>query len=323
MTKLFRSTRLLAGVLAALALVTPALAQGQTAVLTGRVVSEQGQPLPGANVFVPELNISVSTNQSGAFTITVPAARVNGQPIILRARAIGYQPGSRPLSLTAGSQTVDFDLRRDVTELSAVVVTGVTKATEQIKVPFTVTQVDTTQMPVTGSNPLTQLQGKIPGALVVNASGRPGASPSIVLRGPVSLNATGRSQEPLYLLDGVPRVRPRPRSTARGPAQASSTSPPRAAEPRSRASGSECAPRSAPVTSRANFRWHGPARSRSVLTHSFSARVRLPEDRRAHGTSIGMTKYSGSTTRARISRFLRSSSSETSASPARPPTTSS
>jgi TonB-linked SusC/RagA family outer membrane protein len=204
MTKLFRSTRLLAGVLAALALVTPALAQGQSAVLTGRVVSEQGQPLAGANVFVPELNISVSTNQSGAFSITVPAARVSGQPIILRARAIGYQPGSRPISLTAGSQTIDFDLRRDITELNAVVVTGVTKATEQIKVPFTVTQVDTTQMPVTGSNPLTQLQGKIPGALVVNASGRPGASPSIVLRGPVSLNATGRSQEPLYLLDGVP-----------------------------------------------------------------------------------------------------------------------
>ena len=59
-------------------------------------------------------------------------------------------------------------------------------------------------MPVSGSNPLTQLQGKIPGALIVNASGRPGAAPSIVLRGPVSLNATGRTQQPLYLLDGVP-----------------------------------------------------------------------------------------------------------------------
>ena len=83
-------------------------------------------------------------------------------------------------------------------------VTGVTRATEQIKLPFTVTRVDTTQMPVSGSNPLTQLQGKIPGALIVNASGRPGAAPSIVLRGPVSLNATGRTQQPLYLLDGVP-----------------------------------------------------------------------------------------------------------------------
>ncbi|PYO80470.1 MAG: hypothetical protein DMD63_01140 [Gemmatimonadetes bacterium] len=204
MTKLLRSTRFFVGGLIALALVAPAIAQGQEAVVTGRVVSDQGQPLAGANVFITELNISVGTNQSGVFTINIPAARVRGQPVVLRARAIGYQPAANPIALNAGSQSVDFNLRKDLTELSAVVVTGVTKATEAIKLPFTVTRVDSSQMPVTGSNPITQLQGKIPGALIVNASGRPGAAPSIVLRGPVSLNATGRTQQPLYLLDGVP-----------------------------------------------------------------------------------------------------------------------
>jgi TonB-linked SusC/RagA family outer membrane protein len=204
MTKLLRSTRLFVAALFALVFVMPALAQGQAAVITGRVISDQGQPLAGANVFVPELNISVATNQSGAFTITVPAARVRGQPVVLRARAIGYQPGANPISIAAGTQSVDFSLKKDLTELSAVVVTGVTKATEAIKLPFTVTRLDTATMPVSGSNPITQLQGKIPGALIVNASGRPGAAPSIVLRGPVSLNATGRTQQPLYLLDGVP-----------------------------------------------------------------------------------------------------------------------
>src|SRR5688572_1510373 len=138
MTKLLRSTRLVLGAVAALAFVTPALAQGQAAVITGRVLSDQGQPLAGANVFVSELNISVATNQSGAFTLTVPAARVNNQPVVLRARAIGFRPSSRPLALAAGTQTVNFDLTKDLTELSAVVVTGVTRATEQIKVPFTV-----------------------------------------------------------------------------------------------------------------------------------------------------------------------------------------
>ena len=204
MTKLLRSTRFFVGALFALVFVAPALAQGQAAVITGRVISDQGQPLAGANVFLSELNISVATNQSGAFTITVPAGRVRGQPLVLRARAIGYQPGSNPIALAAGAQSVDFSLKKDLTELSAVVVTGVTRATEAIKLPFTVTRVDTSDMPVSGSNALTQLQGKIPGALIVNASGRPGAAPSIVLRGPVSLNATGRTQEPLYLLDGVP-----------------------------------------------------------------------------------------------------------------------
>lgn len=204
MTKLLRSMMLLAGALLALAVVTPSAAWGQTAVVTGRVVSEQGQPLPGANVLVPELNISVTTNPAGSFTITVPAARVRGQAVTVRARAIGFLPGSNPITLGAGSQTVDFSLKQDLTKLSAVVVTGVTAATQQIKLPFTVAKLDSASMPVTGSNPIAQLQGKIPGAHIVASSGRPGSAPDVVLRGPVSLDATGRSEGPLYLLDGVP-----------------------------------------------------------------------------------------------------------------------
>jgi len=196
--------KLLLGTLAVLAVVTPALAQGQAAVLTGRVLSEQGQPLPGVNILVPELNISVATNQAGVYTITVPAARVSGQRVNVRARAIGYQPVTSLVTLNAGSQSIDFNLKQDLTQLSAVVVTGVTAATEQIKLPFTVSKIDTTLMPVTGSNAIAQLQGKIPGATVVAQSGRPGTAPDIVLRGPVSMDATGRSQQPLFLLDGVP-----------------------------------------------------------------------------------------------------------------------
>jgi TonB-linked SusC/RagA family outer membrane protein len=204
MKKLLRSMKLVAGALTVLALVTPGVARGQTAVVTGRVVSEQGQPLSGANVLLPELNISVTTNPAGVFTINVPAARVRGQSVVIRARAIGYQPGANPITLNAGSQTVDFNLKQDLTQLAVVVVTGVTGATQQVKLPFTVAHLDSAQMPVTGSNPISQLQGKIPGASIVAASGRPGTAPAIVLRGPVSLDATGRSEGPLYLLDGVP-----------------------------------------------------------------------------------------------------------------------
>jgi TonB-linked SusC/RagA family outer membrane protein len=204
MTRILRSTKLLLGTFAVLALVTPALARGQAAVITGRVLSEQGQPLQGANILVPELNISVGTNQAGIFTITIPAARVSGQNVNIRARAIGYQPAVSVVTLSGGNQSVNFSLKRDLTELSAVVVTGVTAATEQLKLPFTVSKLDTTLMPVTASNAISQLQGKIPGASIVASSGRPGEAPDIVLRGPVSMDASGRSQQPLFLLDGVP-----------------------------------------------------------------------------------------------------------------------
>ena len=204
MNRLLRPTKAFLWIAALLAGITPALAQGQGAVISGRVQSEQGQPLVGANVYINDLNISVGTTQSGSFSITIPQARLNGQTVNLRVRAIGYQPQMRQITLTAGSQTVNFDLRKDITQLGEVVVTGVATATEQVKLPFTVARIDTTLMPVTGSNPVSQLQGKIPGAMIVAASGRPGSAPSVVLRGPVSLDATGRSQQPLYLLDGVP-----------------------------------------------------------------------------------------------------------------------
>jgi TonB-linked SusC/RagA family outer membrane protein len=181
----------------------PAAAHGQ-ATVSGRIVNEQGQPLAGAGVQIDELNVSAPSNAMGSYSITVPQARIAGQVVNIRARAIGYKPQTKPVTLTAGAHTVTFTLVRDATQLSDVVVTGVTTATEQIKLPFTVTKLDTMMMQVQGSNPVTQLQGKIPGAMIVSASGRPGASPSVVLRGPVSLNATGRSQGPLYLLDGVP-----------------------------------------------------------------------------------------------------------------------
>ncbi len=204
MPKIIVSMRKLFVAAVGVLLAAPAMAQGQNAVITGRVQSDQGQPLAGANVLISELNISVATNAAGQYTITVPAARVSDQTVTLRTRAIGYTPAAQPITVRAGSQTLNFDLRRDVARLSEVVITGVATATEQRKLAFTVSRLDSAMMPVAGSSALAQLQGKVPGALIVSNSGRPGAAPAVLLRGPVSLNATGRSQAPLFLLDGVP-----------------------------------------------------------------------------------------------------------------------
>jgi len=88
------------------------------------VTSEFGQPIDQANVFITEMNVSVATNAQGVYTITLPAARATGTAANLRVRAIGYQPGIRPIRLTTGSQTQDFALKQDVNRLNEVVVTG-------------------------------------------------------------------------------------------------------------------------------------------------------------------------------------------------------
>jgi TonB-linked SusC/RagA family outer membrane protein len=179
------------------------LAAAQNAVISGRVTSDQGRPLAGANVFITELNLSVGTSEAGNYTLTVQGARVRGQTVVLRARAIGQKPDAKSIVLRPGTIRQDFVLAQDVNRLSQVVVTGVTGATEQVKVPFAVARVDEKDMPVAGVNPLTQLQGKVPGANIVSNSGRPGAQPAVLLRGPTSINASGRGQDPLYIVDGV------------------------------------------------------------------------------------------------------------------------
>jgi len=186
-----------------LSLTTASVASAQGATITGRVASEAGQPLYGANVTIDALTISVGTTEEGRYTINVPGARVRGQQVVLRARMFGFVPVVRTITISAGSQTQDFALKQDVNRLSQVVVTGVSGATEIKKLPFTVAQVTAEDMPVPGANPLAQLQGKVPGANIVSASGRPGSAPAVILRGPQSINASGRGQDPLYIIDGV------------------------------------------------------------------------------------------------------------------------
>ncbi len=196
---------LLFAMVAALALLVAgaSTAWAQDAVVRGTITSDRGEPIAGANVVLEELRIGVVTTATGQYTLNVPGARVRGQPVVLRVRAIGFKPNSKAITLTPGEQAVDLTLGYDVNLLEAIVVTGTQEATEAVKVPFTVSRVDASQLPVPASNPLTQLQGKVPGANIVSASGRPGAQPSVLLRGPTSINASGRGQDPLYIVDGV------------------------------------------------------------------------------------------------------------------------
>ena len=182
---------------------TAAMAQAQNATIQGKVTTDQGRPIEGANVFITEMNVSIGTNAAGNYSITIPGARVRGQSVVLRARSIGMKPEQAAIVLRPGVITQNFVLPADVNRLSQVVVTGVAGATEQTKVTFSLARVDSADMPVSGVNPLTQLQGKVAGAAIVSSSGRPGAQPAVLLRGPTSINASGRGQDPLYIVDGV------------------------------------------------------------------------------------------------------------------------
>jgi TonB-linked SusC/RagA family outer membrane protein len=189
----------------ALVLVTGlgAAAEAQNAVLTGTVTSNIGQPLPNANVVITEMGISVGTNAQGQYTITIPAARVSGQAVNLRARAFGFQPQVRLVRIVTGSFTFNFTLAQDVLRLNEVVVTGVVEGVERSKVGHAVGRLTTEDIPVPGLDPVRALAGKVSGVRIAQTSGRPGATPEIMLRGPTSINATGRGTGPLIIVDNV------------------------------------------------------------------------------------------------------------------------
>ena len=203
-----RSFRTLLAVgIAAMVLAVPASrarAQGAgPAIITGQVTTEGGVPITGALISAVELNIGVQANAEGRYTITVPAERVRGQQLTISARSIGSRPQSTQLTLNAGTYEVNFVLAQDVFNLEAIVVTGVSQATQAAKLPFSVDRIGAEDLKLPAANPLTQIQGKVAGANIVGYSGRPGEAPAIILRGPKSMNASGRSQEPLYIVDGV------------------------------------------------------------------------------------------------------------------------
>jgi len=181
----------------------PGSVMAQNAVIRGIVRSDNGEAVVGANVYFVELSTQAATNETGRYVLTVPGDRVRGQQLQLRVRAIGYRPSSRAVTISAGDQTADFTLAADVNRLDEIVVTGVMEGTEQTKVPFSVGHVDAADVPVPALDPLRMLAGRVPGAIIVSNTGRPGQAPSIVLRGPTSFNGSGRGQGPLFIVDGV------------------------------------------------------------------------------------------------------------------------
>ena len=171
--------------------------------ITGKVTSEVGQSVEGANLYITDLSVSVLTNAEGNYTINLPPARVNSQLVNLRIRAVGYQPQVRPVRVEPGSQTFNFVLRQDINRLDEIVVTGTVEGVERAKVPFSVARLSAEDLPVPALDPLKALAGKVAGVRVAQTSGRPGSTPEIMMRGPTSINGAGRSTGPLIIVDGA------------------------------------------------------------------------------------------------------------------------
>ena len=160
--------------------------------------SEDGLSLPGANIIVSGTNNGTATDFDGRFTLN--KVDINATLIFSYA---GFTSQSIPVN---GKETINIILKPELSQLTEVVVIGYSKE-RKVDVTGAITVVD--MKPIAGQsmssgNAMQALQGRVAG-LSIEKSGDPsGASSKILIRGVSTLGNT----DPLYVIDGVPTVRP-------------------------------------------------------------------------------------------------------------------
>ncbi|MBE9465255.1 TonB-dependent receptor [Dyadobacter subterraneus] len=160
--------------------------------VSGKVVDEKGEGLPGVNVLVVGSQTGTSTNEKGEYQLTVGDAAVT-----LKFSFIGYVSQE---VVSDNNNTVNISLAPDVSALKEVLVVGygtqekkdVTGAVSSIK------GADFQNLPSGGAQQA--LQGRAAGVNIVRNGGAPGDAGSIQIRGFGTVN----NSTPLVVIDGVP-----------------------------------------------------------------------------------------------------------------------
>ncbi len=168
----------------------------QTGSVSGTVQdTDTGELLPGANIFIVELERGAATNADGEYTIIgIPAGTYT-----FRVTFIGYAEYTETIVVGNSAIQQNFNIKNDLLGLEELVVTGVGSETSTRKLAINVESVGSEKLEyIPVSNIDAALTGKIAGAQIIN-QGQPGAGSSIILRG---INTFG-STNPIILLDGI------------------------------------------------------------------------------------------------------------------------
>src|SRR5690606_15560475 len=182
--------------------VASAWAQNQE--ITGRVVDEANNGIPGVTILNAATNRAITaTREGGNFSISVPA---NTQ---LLFNAVGFS--KRTVTVKANQSTLTIQLSATQDQVEEVVVRGYVarKKETQTGASITLGEKDIRDLPTANLESL--LQGKVPGMNIQVNTGAPGFRGSTQIRGISNLTTTGSGSEsvlmptsPLYVIDGVP-----------------------------------------------------------------------------------------------------------------------
>jgi len=159
--------------------------------VTGKVISADGTPIPGATIIVKNSNVGDVSDANGNFSIT--ASKKN----TLIISSIGYE--TREISVLGKSILAELNLAMSKLDETVIVAYGTTTQRLNTGDVATVKGIDISKQPV--SNPLQALQGRVSGLLITQNSGVSGGGYTVQIRG---RNSIENGNNPLYIVDGMP-----------------------------------------------------------------------------------------------------------------------
>ena len=161
----------------------------------GTVLSaDDGSPLIGATILVKGTASGTTTDLDGKFTITVE------EDAVLVVSYTGYATLEVAVD---GQSAMTINLEADIAALDEIVVTGYGVQKKRVVTGAIATLDDEKISSIPVPSGVQAMQGQVAGVDIVQTGGRPGANPTIRIRGRRSITA---SNDPLFVIDGIPQT---------------------------------------------------------------------------------------------------------------------
>ena len=165
------------------------------AVISGRVIDEEGKPLEGVSIAIKGAGNITATNDKGEFQL-----QHTGNNATLLFSYTGYTT----VEIFASSEKpVYVILKKSTQQLNDVVVVGYTRQ-KKLHLTGSVASINGDEIQKRSSPLLsTSLQGVAAGVTITRSNGQPGSGATIRVRG-INTLGDGSKMTPLVLVDGIP-----------------------------------------------------------------------------------------------------------------------
>lgn len=164
--------------------------------VSGTVIDHNGQPIPGASVFVQGTTTGTTTDIDGRFMLLVPGNLLGGS---LEFNSLGYEIVRRVIG---SNKNFTVTLNEEAVSLEGTVVTALGIRRDQKALSYNVQEVNAELLTtVKDANFINSLAGKVAGVAINTSSSGVGGASKVVLRGNKSIS---QSSNALYVIDGIP-----------------------------------------------------------------------------------------------------------------------